>query len=69
MNITYTETVELLAARITALIPEHPEILEMESAWDLFKVLGFVCDDLGPSLFQAQYALAKAKITYNEVEK
>jgi len=29
--------------------------------WGLFKVEGFNCEDLGATLFQAQWALAKAK--------
>jgi hypothetical protein len=49
-----------LVKRITALIPEHPEILKLNDPWKLFKVPGFNCKDLGPSLFQAGWALARA---------
>jgi hypothetical protein len=57
----YAATADVLVERITALIPEHPEILTMNSAWDLFKVEGFNCNDIGPSLFQASWALKKAQ--------
>lgn len=58
--LTYEETAATLKSRILALIPDHPEILEIESAWRLFDVPGFSCNDLGPSLYQAQWALAAA---------
>ncbi len=57
----YASTAEKLKDRILALIPDHPEILELEDAWGLFKVEGFKSDDLEPSLFQAQWALSAAK--------
>ena len=57
----YTATADTLTDRIRALIPDHPEIMEMESAWDLFKVEGFDCKDLSPSAFQAGFALSKAQ--------
>jgi hypothetical protein len=57
---------EELASRIEALIPEHPEIMDMDGPWGLFKVEGFKCDDLGPSLFQASWALAAARGRYAE---
>jgi hypothetical protein len=59
----YSSTADELVNRITALLPLHPEILEMESAFDLFKLPGFKCDGLQPSLFQASWALNKAKAT------
>lgn len=62
---SYSGTAEMLVDRIVALIPENQHILSMTSAWDLFKVDGFKCDDIGPSLFQAQFALQKAKTVYN----
>lgn len=61
---SYESTANELRNRITALIPEHPEILAMESAWDLFEVDGFKCDDLSPSMAQAGWALANAKQMY-----
>ncbi len=57
----YSDTAESLCERISALIPLHPEILEFESAWDLFNIPAFQCNDLDPSLAQAQGALSKAK--------
>jgi len=62
----YEETANELVSRIMALIPEHPEILEMKSAWDLLKVDGFKCDDLQPSAAQAGWAFAQAKKRYKE---
>lgn len=57
----YEGTAQKLVERIVALIPTHPEILEMRSPWDLFHVPEFECSDLAPSLAQAQWALARAK--------
>ncbi len=57
----YTSTADRLVERIRACIPDHPEILTMNSPWDLFKVDGFKCDDLNPSAFQASWALGRAK--------
>lgn len=64
MNPAYASTAERLVERILALIPERPEILTLTSPWGLFKVPGFDCSDLDPSLAQAGYALAEAKIRY-----
>lgn len=57
----YTSTADELVKRITDLISDHPEILTLDDVWKLFKIKGFYCEDLGPSLFQAQWAPAKAK--------
>ena len=57
----YSATVNAVAARIEALIPDNPHIMGMTSAWDLFKVPGFDVSDLNPSLMQAEYGLALAK--------
>ena len=59
----YSATAEALVDRIVAL---GPQILEVEDAWGLFKVPGFQCDDLHPSFYQAQFALAKAKAIVSE---
>ena len=61
---TYGATADILYARIFELIPEHPEILELKSAFDLFNIEGFDCSDLEPSYMQATWALAKAKGMY-----
>jgi len=57
----YESTADELTRRIEALIPEHPEILKMDNPWPLFKVPGFTCEDLGPSMAQASFALGKAQ--------
>jgi len=57
----YTATADELTKRILALIPAHPEIMTLESPFDLFKIDGFKCDDLGPSLAQAGWSLSKAR--------
>jgi len=62
----YETTAYALVERISALIPEHPEILNMTSPWDLFNVPGFNCKDIGPSLAQAWIALSKAKLIYKQ---
>ena len=62
--IDYDGTANELAKRITKLIPDHPEILKLETPWGLFKVPGFKCDDLAPSMFQAGWALRKAVQDY-----
>lgn len=60
----YEATANELSDRIYALIPSHPEIMTLESPFDLFKVEGFNCDDLQPSLAQAGAALAHARNKY-----
>jgi hypothetical protein len=57
----YCSVLNKLVERIEALIPEHPEILELRNPFDLFKVPGFYCSDLEPSLMQASAALVEAK--------
>jgi hypothetical protein len=64
MHPMYVATGNKLADRIAELIPTHPEILTMKDAFQLFKVEGFKCDDLDPSLAQAQWALAEAQSRY-----
>lgn len=55
----YESTASSLVQRILAL--PHEKVNACQDAWDLFKVEGFKCDDLNPSLFQASWALGKAK--------
>ncbi len=62
----YEQTADELTRRILDLIPSNPEILTMDSPWGLFKVPGFKCDDIGPSLYQAQFSLAKARELYRD---
>jgi hypothetical protein len=73
---SYESTANELSNRIYELIPANPEILSMASAFDLFKVPGFNCDDLQPSMGQASWALDDARRRYssgktetNEVKK
>jgi len=67
MTIGYVATADELVERIAAFIPAHPEILTMNSAWDLFKIEGFdaAIKDLQPSLGQADWALHAAKFRFN----
>ena len=60
----YQDAAEELKHRIMALIPDHPEILEMDEARDLHRVPGFRCDDIGPSCAMADEALSEAKAEY-----
>lgn len=62
----YEASADKLVKRIMACIPGHPEILDFDNPFQLFKVDGFKCDDIGPSLFQAQWSLSKAKQLYRE---
>lgn len=58
LPLQYELTADELTRRIVAL---GPQVLDLESPWKLFKVEGFHCDDIGPTLAQAQWALAKAQ--------
>ena len=64
----YSKTADELTERILKLIPDNPQILKMTDAWELFKIKDFKIDDLGPSLYQATWALGKAKGIYNKGE-
>ncbi len=61
---SYEECALSLRDRIFELIPSHPEILEMDSPWALFKISEFKCADLQPSLGQATGALGSAIAKY-----
>lgn len=61
MNPAYASVAERLVERILQVAKERPEILDLTDAWDMFDVPGFWCRDIGPSMFQAQWALAEAK--------
>jgi len=60
-DMNYVSTANVLADRIEALIPLHPEIMEIDDPFKLFKINGFKCDDLAPSLAQAGWALREAQ--------
>jgi hypothetical protein len=62
----YEATADALVARILATFEAHPEAAELSSAWDLFKVPGFECGDIGPSAAQASWALGCAKAIWSE---
>ncbi len=62
----YENTANELVDRILKLIPKNPQILEITDVFKLFKISGFKCDDLDPTLYQAQWALAKAKSIWKE---
>lgn len=57
---TYESAAEELERRIYDLIPDHPEVLALGSCWGLFKVPGFYCDDLQPTMAQASWAHSHA---------
>ena len=61
IRMSYEGVASSLVDRILALMPEHPELVTMDDPWQLFKVPGFQCDDLGPSLAQAGWALRNAQ--------
>jgi len=58
----YESTGHDLRDRIVALIPDNPIILEaVFSPWDLSSIKGFYCEDIGPTLAQAGWALKAAR--------
>jgi hypothetical protein len=67
-NRRYEDNGRELAGRILALIPGHPEILSMDEPWGLFRLPGFRCDDLDPTLAMAGEALSIAKTKFHERE-
>jgi len=64
----YANEADSAVALILKAIPGNPEILRMDSAWDIFKVedLKRPIGDMGLSLYQAMWALRKAQQTYAE---
>jgi hypothetical protein len=57
----YYRVLDELAERIEALVPQHPEILDLSDPFELFRVPGFACGDLDPTLAQASAALGEVK--------
>lgn len=57
----YEATADALVKRILSTFEQHPEAANLTSAWDLFKVPGFDCSDIGPSAAQAGWAFGRAK--------
>jgi hypothetical protein len=62
----YETTANELSKRIEALMPDNPQVRTMTDPWQLFKVPGFKCDYLQPSLAQAACALGAAQGRYNQ---
>lgn len=69
MNEAYEAVGHELRDRILALIPEHPEIMELEDTFDLFAIEGFDCSDLKPSLAQAGWALGAARKAWSKQQQ
>jgi hypothetical protein len=63
----YSKTADKLTKRILKLIPKNLKILEMNTPWELFKLSDFNYEDLGPTMFQADWALNNAKHLYNDI--
>jgi hypothetical protein len=61
----YSEAVDIMEKRITALIPHEPCILKYTNAWQLWRLPGFHCKDLKPTTFQATIALFRAQEKWN----
>jgi hypothetical protein len=62
----YVKTADALVTRILETFEAHPEAAAITDAWGLFKVPGFNCDDIGPSLAQADWALGRARAIWRE---
>jgi len=60
----YEKCGQSLKSRILALIPKHKQILQITDPFELFRIPGFKCDDLEPTLAMADAALAQAKYDY-----
>ena len=53
-----------LEKRIDDLIADHPEILDLEDPWGLFKIKEFKCKDLQPTFAQACAALQQVRLRH-----
>ena len=69
MTEAYESCANELRDRIFSLIPDHPEIMEMDGPFQLFDLNGFSCSDLDPSLAQAGWALGAAQQKWREKVK
>jgi hypothetical protein len=65
-NEAYIDSANKLRDRIVDLIPERPEIMNIENTWDLLDVDGLSFSDLDPTLAQASWALEQAKIIHKK---
>ena len=64
MELYYEQSTQELKRRILVLIPTNPHIMEMADPFQLFRIPGFNCDDLSPSLAMSSMALSLAKEEY-----
>lgn len=64
----YTATADRLVQRMLESFKEHPEAAKLDSVWDMLKVPGFQCDDIGPSHAQAGWAFNTAKRLFRSTE-
>ena len=60
----YESVAHELRDRILKLIPSNQKILLIDDCWDLFKIDGFSCKGLNPTVAQAAWALKAAKEQY-----
>lgn len=65
----YESTADAMVARILETFKRHPEAAALDDVWKLFKVEGFKCDDIGPSLAQAGWAFVEAKRQWRDMRK
>ena len=60
------QTTDELTNRISALIPNHPEVLRIKRPFELFAIDEFSCGDLAPTLTLARAALQAAQQRYRD---
>lgn len=61
MLISYYQDIDNLVETITTLLPKYPEILTMESLWDLLKIEELKIDERQLSLSQVAMAVCIVK--------
>lgn len=67
---SYNSTINAMADKILAVIPDNPGVLKMTSPWELLRVRGIDLSDLeNITLFQVGHALRAAIQRYNEGER
>lgn len=65
----YTRSTDLLYKRLVKLIPKHPEILELKSAFDLSKIKSFDLKGLDVTYTEVVAILDKVQQEHRETEK
>ena len=58
-----------LTKRILGLMEREPRVVEISDPWELFKVPGFKCDDLEPTVAEASAALGEARELYVSLKR